>query len=184
MRSAKVSSLRSLTRRDSPRRVPFINQRAAQITDVQKHVPPSWVGRSSISASHARCRATRFSGIVVRSEARRCPGGANFHEASHLREATRWQAGVNPAMHSPRVGSSMEAIMHAGSPAAVPIMHCILVHSSSHEVVVAQLPGQSELLIGLEFPRPPHIGSVVRHIRLHVEVLASPCDQRKLVCRK
>src|SRR4029453_14785317 len=78
---------------------------------------------------------------------------------------------------------TVEASVETGSPGA-PTHHGILVHLSSHEVVVAQLLGQSQLLIGLVFCRRPHVGLVVRNVRLHVELLSFPSDQSELAWRQ
>src|SRR5207302_2434098 len=79
--------------------------------------------------------------------------------------------------------AAIEATVETGSP-NVPTIHGILIHLSGHEIVVAQLLCQPQLLIALVFLWRPHIGPVVRNIRLRVEALAFPCDQRELTCRQ
>src|SRR5438132_13487911 len=80
--------------------------------------------------------------------------------------------------------ATVEASVEARSPRRAPTHHGILVHLSGHEVVVAQLLGQSQLLIGLVFCRRSHVGLVVRNVRLHVELLSFPGDQSELAWRQ
>src|SRR5207248_9641221 len=60
--------------------------------------------------------------------------------------------------------ATVKASVETGSPGGAPTHHGSLVHLSGHEVVVAQLLGQSQLLIGLVFFRRPHVGLVVRNV--------------------
>src|SRR5258708_27009282 len=80
--------------------------------------------------------------------------------------------------------ATVEASIETGSPGAPPTHHGILVHLSGHEVVVAQLLGQPQLLIGLVFCGRSHVGLVVRNVRLHVELLSFPRDQSELAWRQ
>src|SRR5438034_2537596 len=80
--------------------------------------------------------------------------------------------------------ATVEASVETGSPGRAPTHHGSLVHLSGHEVVVAQLLGKSQLLIGLVFFRRPHVGLVVRNVRLHVELLSFPGDQSELAWRQ
>src|SRR4029077_14826537 len=79
---------------------------------------------------------------------------------------------------------SIKAAIHAGSPSAPPAIHGVLIHLSGHEVIVGQLLGQPELLIGLVFRRRPHISLVGSSSRLHIKGLALPCDYRELTFRQ
>src|SRR5215208_1484360 len=79
--------------------------------------------------------------------------------------------------------ATVKASVETRSPSA-PTHHGILVHLSGHDVLVAQLPGQPELLIGLILCGRPHVGLVVRSVRLHVELLSFPCDQSELAWRQ
>src|SRR5438132_11176272 len=76
--------------------------------------------------------------------------------------------------------ATVEASVEARSPGRAPTHHGSLVHLSGHEVVVAQLLGQSQLLIGLILCGRSHVGLVVRNVRLHVELLSFPGDQSEL----
>src|SRR4029077_2429799 len=80
--------------------------------------------------------------------------------------------------------ATVEASVETGSPCTPPTHHGSLVHLSGHEVLVAQLPGQPELLVGLVFCRRPHEGEVVRNVRLHVELLSFPSDQSEPAWRQ
>jgi hypothetical protein len=54
--------------------------------------------------------------------------------------------------------ATVEASVETGSPCTPPTHHGSLIHLSGHEVLVAQLPGQPQLLIGLVFCRRHHEG--------------------------
>src|SRR6476620_11100909 len=57
--------------------------------------------------------------------------------------------------------ATVEASVETGSPCTPPTHHRSLVRVSCHDVVVAQWPGQPQLLICLVFCRRPHEGEVV-----------------------
>src|SRR5882724_10376566 len=78
----------------------------------------------------------------------------------------------------------IEATVKAGSPSAPPAIHGVLIHLSGHEVIVGQLLGQPELLIGLVFRWCPHVRLVGSSSRLHIKGLALPWDQRELTFRQ
>src|SRR5439155_25502426 len=80
--------------------------------------------------------------------------------------------------------ATVEASVEARSPGRAPTHHSSLGHLSGHEVVVAQLLGQPQLLIVLVFSRGPHVALVVRNVRLHVELLSFPGDQSELAWRQ
>src|SRR5947199_7677501 len=80
--------------------------------------------------------------------------------------------------------ATVEASVESRSPGRAKTHHGILVHLSGHEVVVAQLLGQSQLLIGLILCGRSHVGLIVRNVRLHVELLSFPGDQSELAWRQ
>src|SRR5439155_27118384 len=80
--------------------------------------------------------------------------------------------------------ATVEASVETGSPCRAPTHHSSLVHLSGHEVVVAQLLGQPQLLIGLILCGRSHVGLIVRNVRLHVELLSFPGDQTELAWRQ
>src|SRR4029077_13799080 len=80
--------------------------------------------------------------------------------------------------------TSIKTTVKAGSPSAPPAIHGVLIHLSGHKVIVGQLLGQPELLVGLVFRRRPHISLVGSSSRLHIKGLALPCDHRELTFRQ